>query len=166
MSTFFNGNEQILYLVIDSVDCPIACLTESNFSESVETIETTTVDNGGWTSSRPTNQSYNIDFSGVLIDDSLEASKHSLMKLRVIKRARTLVTWKIALDGVFEQTGEGYITEISEASPSGEFITFSGSIVGYGQPTIVEQLDTVYTYQDNNTLLFDDVDQEIGIFNE
>lgn len=156
-STFYKGNEQILYLVVGGSDCPIACLTDNSFSEDVEMLDTTTTDNAGWKTSKPTNQSYTISFSGLqTFTTQTTPTAYSLDTLRVLKRARTRVEWKIMVDGVFEQTGEGYITDLTESAPVGDLLTFDGTIVGYGSPTIVEQSDTVYLYEDENVYVFND----------
>ena len=155
--TFYKGEEQILYLVVDSVDCPIACLTENSFSEDVEMLDTTTTDNAGWRTSRPLNQSYTISFSGIqIITDETTPTRYSLDLLRVLKRARTQVDWKIGVDGVFEQTGSGYITELQENAPVGEYLSFSGTIEGYGSPTIVDIADTVYQFEEGDVYIFED----------
>ena len=155
--TFYKGEEQILYLVVDGIDCPIACLTDNSFSETVDMLETTTVDNGGWKTSRPLNQSYTMSFSGLqIITDETTPTRYSLDLLRVLKRARTLIEWKIGVDGVFEQTGEGYIVSLEENAPVGDLLSFSGSIEGYGEPTIIDIADTVYQYEDGDVYIFED----------
>ena len=155
--TFYKGDEQILYLVVDGIDCPIACLTDNSFSESVEMLDTTTVDNGGWTTSRPLNQSYSMTFSGIqIVTDETTPTRYSLDTLRVLKRNRTRISWKIKVDGVFEQTGEGYIIDLDDNGTVGEMLSFSGTIEGYGEPTIVYVTDTVYQYEDGTTYIFED----------
>ena len=63
----YKGEDRILYIKIDNLFVPIGCLTENSFSESVDTIDTTTRENMGWTSSRPVMQSYSISFNGIQI---------------------------------------------------------------------------------------------------
>jgi len=155
--TFYKGEEQILYLVVGGVDCPIACLQDNGFSETVDMLETTTSDNEGWKTSRPQNQSFNINFTGVqIITDETTPTRYSLDTLRVLKRARTRIDWKIKVDGVFEQTGEGYIVNLSENAPQGDYLTFDGTIEGYGEPTIVDIADTTYQYEEGDTYIFED----------
>ena len=42
------GDIRILYIYDKTAYSPIGCLTENSFSESVEMLDTTTRDNGGW----------------------------------------------------------------------------------------------------------------------
>ena len=53
-----------------------------------------------------------------------------------MKRDRILLQWRIEVNGVFSDTGSGYITELIENATSGELLSFSGTIEGYGNPTI------------------------------
>jgi len=154
---FYRGYEQILYLTIGGIDCPIACLTDNSFSETAEMLSTTTTDNGGWNTSRPLNQSYTIDFTGVqILTEETTPVRYSLDTLRVLKRARTRIEWKIETDGVFEQTGEGYIVDLSESSPVDDFLTFSGTIEGYGAPVLVSIAETTYEFEDETVYVFED----------
>ncbi len=155
--TYYKGEEQILYLVIDSVDCPIACLTENSFSETVDMMDTTTIDNEGWKTSRPQNQSYSISFTGLqIITDETTPTRYSYDLLKVLKRNRTRIEWKKQVDGVFRETGEGYIKDLGEAASVGDYLTFDGTIEGYGKPTIVDIADTVYQYEDGDIYIFED----------
>lgn len=133
-----NGTYRILFIKWDDDFLPIGCLTSDSFEESVDMLDTTTRDNQGWKTSTPTNQSYNISFDGVLINSNFtggDTSKVSYDRLRVLKRNRTLIDWKIQdFLGIFKDTGKGYITNLSDSANLDEFITFSASIVGYGQP--------------------------------
>jgi hypothetical protein len=162
MSDTFKGEEQILYLVFDGLDYPIGCLTDNGISDSSETIETTTADNEGWTTERPTNQSYSINFSGLEIQTDNEViEKYSYDLLVQLKRNRTLINWKtlISTDTVYmEQTGQGYITEIGEAASVGDFITFDGTIKGYHKPNIVSNSGTTnnLVFEDGNNYIFED----------
>ena len=56
-------------------------------------------------------------------------------RLKQLKRSKTLLDWKIQ-GSVFPivDYGKAYINELSEASNVGEYLTFSGSMVGYGIP--------------------------------
>jgi len=149
--TFYNGSDQILYLVVGGIDCPIACLTDNGFSENVEMLETTTVDNNGWKTSRPLNQSFTISFSGVqIVTDATTPTRYSLDTLRVLKRSRTRVEWKIATGAVFSESGEGYITELSETGTADGLLTFSGTIVGYGSPVDT----TSYIFDEETDYIF------------
>ncbi len=156
-NTFYKGDEAILYLVVNDIDCPIACLTTNDFSEISEVIDTTTTDNNGWKTSKPTNQSYTITFGGLqVITQQAIPTAYSLDNLQTLKRARTLVDWKIKTEGVFEQTGSGYIVELSEAAPVNDYLSFTGTILGYGEPTVVDITDDVYQFENNDVYIFED----------
>ena len=57
--TFTLGEDRILYIKVEGVYLPIGCLTADSIEESSEFIDTTTRDNGGWSTSRPVVQYYN-----------------------------------------------------------------------------------------------------------
>lgn len=141
MNDFLQGDYDLLYLLIDAEYIPIGCLETHSFSESSDTIDTTTIDNAGWKTSIPTNQSYSITFDGLsVISNEATITKYSYDLLVALKRNRTLISWKEIYDreGKYrEQTGQGYIIEISEQSPAGELIGFSATIEGYGAPVLV-----------------------------
>lgn len=136
---FYKGEDRILYLKLLGAWLPIACLTDNPFSESSEFIDTTTRDNGGWSTSMPTMQSYNISFSGLQVNSSVAGGTFTVIsydKLKQLKRSRTLLDWKIEGDFPVVDYGKCYIQELSETTPINEFITFSGSLVGFGVPKI------------------------------
>ena len=136
MDTVYNGYDQILYIIYNSTQLPIGCLTSNGFSESIDFIDTTTFDNGGWKTSVPTFQNYTISFEGLeTLTPSSGATSYSYDILRVIKRDKVLIEWVITVENVFKDTGQGYITELTENAVSGELLTFSGTIEGYGNPT-------------------------------
>ena len=135
---FVNGEDRILYVKINGAYLPIGCLTDNSFEESVEFLDTTTRDNGGWNTSRPLNQQYSISFNGVQVNSTLAGGNFNVAsydKLKQLKRNRQLIDWKIQ-GTVYPivDYGKGYIGSISEANAVGEFMTFTGSITGYGQP--------------------------------
>ena len=135
---FVNGEDRILYVKINGAYLPIGCLTDNSFDESVEFLDTTTRDNGGWNTSRPLNQQYSISFNGIQINSTLAGGNFNVAsydKLKQLKRNRQLIDWKIQ-GTVYPivDYGKGYIGSISEANAVGEFMTFTGSITGYGQP--------------------------------
>ena len=150
--TFYKGENQILYIYDGSSWLPIVCLTSNSFDEDVEMLDTTTTDNAGWKTSRPLNQSYRISFEGVqIITDETTPTRYSYDLLKVFKRNRTQISWKIESD-IDTEEGEGYITNLSEASAVGEYITFNGVIEGYGEPTAT----TTFTYEDDTIFIFND----------
>lgn len=135
---FINGEDRILYIKLLGVFLPIGCLTDNSLSESAEMIDTTTRENNGWTSSRPSTQSYSISFSGLQINTTMAGGNFNLIsydKLKELKRDRQLLAWKIegSLYPVVDY-GNCFITSVSETNAVGEFITFSGEITGFGRP--------------------------------
>ena len=135
---FINGSNRVLFIKWEDEFLPIGCLTSDSFSENVEMLSTTTRDNAGWATSVPTNQSYNISFDGLVINTSFNGgdfNKVSLDRLRELKRSRTLIEWKSEdVDKIFVDSGKGYITDLSDSANIDEFISFNGSIVGFGEP--------------------------------
>lgn len=137
---FIDGGYSLLYL--DLKDgygfLPVGCLTSNGFSESTDTLDSTTRDNSGWNTSRLTNQSYNISFDGLVLESAVSFTKNTSYNLTVAKRARTLIDWRVN----DKDYGSGYINSISNESSVGENISFSAEIIGYGIPLI--KLDFIY----------------------
>ena len=129
------GDDKILYLYVDPDWVPISCLTENSFSEQVDLIE---VNLGLWAASRPTNQGYSISFAGIQDD----ASALTYSDLKTIKRAKTLIRWRIEdVNTLAGEQGYGFITSISESAPAGDLLTFEGTIVGFGAPNLSTGID-------------------------
>ena len=151
-----NGTDRILYIKWNDDFLPIGCLSSDSFDESVDMLDTTTRDNQGWKTSTPTNQSYNISFDGVLINSNFtggDTSKVSYDRLRVLKRNRTLIEWQIKDTNLtFVDSGYGYITSLSDSANLDEFVTFSASIVGYGQPSSTSFQSFILQDGNNNDL--------------
>jgi predicted secreted protein len=161
---YFKGEERILYIKILGEYIPIGCLSENSFSESSETIDTTTRDNGGWNTSRPTMQSYSITFNGIQVNSTIaggDLNVASYDRLKELKRDRQLLEWKIqGTNFPIVDYGKAYITDISEAAPVNELITFSGTLNGFGQPlmasialVLLNNGDPSVIIQDGNTNL-------------
>lgn len=135
---YYNGSDRVLYIKQNGNWLPIACLTSNSLSESAEMLPTTTRDNDGWATSRPTNQNYNIPFDGLQINTMVAGGTFTVAsydKLKILKRTKILLDWKI--QGATFPTvdyGKAYINELSEASAVDEFLTFSGNLTGYGKP--------------------------------
>lgn len=148
-----NGTNRLLYIKWEGDFLPIGCLTSENFDEDVEMLDTTTRDNGGWKTSVPTNQSYNISFEGLLINTNFNGgdfTKVSYDRLRELKRNNTLIEWKMQdKDLVFIDTGFGYLTTLSDSSSIDEFVTFSATIEGYGEP--ISTTGQVFNLVDGNS---------------
>lgn len=150
--SFKKGDVRILSILSESEYVPVGCLTSNNLEESVETLGTTTRASGGWKTSVPTNQEYSIPFEGVQEHD--EEGILTYTDLKTFKRNRTRIQWKISGGGLPEDTGYGYIISINESNTVGEFLLFSGTIQGYGEPTIVLLAGDLW--QDGNEMLFQD----------
>ena len=123
-----NGSYSILYIKWEGSFLPIGCLTSDSFNESVEMIDV-----------MRTNQSYNISFDGLVKNTNSvggDATKISLDRLRILKRAGTLIEWKTQdSNSIFINNGFGYITSLSKDTSTDEFITFSATIEGFGAPS-------------------------------
>jgi len=135
---FYNGNDRILFIKLNGVWLPIGCLTGNSFTENSEMLQTTTRDNEGWATSRPMMQNYSISFDGLQINSTVAGGTFTVAsydKLKLLKRSKILLDWKIqgATFPVVDY-GKCYITEISEASQIDDFLTFSGTLTGYGIP--------------------------------
>lgn len=135
---FTDGEDRILYIKYLGAWLPVGCLSGNSLSESAEMLPTTTRDNSGWMTSRPVMQSYSISFEGLQINTTLAGGTFTVAsydRLKLLKRSKTLLDWKIQ-GTIFPVVdfGKGYINEISEASNVGEFLSFSGTLVGYGIP--------------------------------
>jgi hypothetical protein len=135
---YTNGEDRILYIKYLGEWLPVACLTGNGISENSEMLPTTTRDNNGWQTSRPMMQSYTISFDGLQINTTVAGGTFTVAsydRLKQLKRSKTLLDWKIQ-GSVFPivDYGKAYINELSEASNVGEYLTFSGSMVGYGIP--------------------------------
>ncbi len=143
------GSERILYILTE-IDgfreyYPLACLTSNTFSEKLDTLDTTTRQTGGWKTSRGVSQSFTVDFEGLIVYNPV--NKISYNDLKKIKRRRALMRFKIEnLDGSSSEVFRGFITDLSESAVTSEFVSFNGSILGFGEPT---------TYEDGIPITFD-----------
>lgn len=164
---FTNGEDRILYLKILGNWMPIACLIGNSLSESSEQIETTTRDNKGWVTFDVIKQSYSIAFNGLQINTTANFGNFSVAsydRLKLLKRSKTLLDWKIQ-GTIFPivDYGKGRITEISEASNVGEFLSFSGTISGFGEPKVTTLYETVLNNGDPNIILTTNLDANLII---
>ncbi|WP_312306239.1 phage tail tube protein [Chryseobacterium sp.] len=157
------GEKNLFYIKKNGNWVPAACLTASPISENSETIKTTTRDNAGWNTDYPTNQSYTISLSGVMVKDDPDSGNNvvSYRELRSYKRNRTLIEWmRKTLSGWYVDSGKAHITEISDSDTAGEWITFSATLLGYGKP--VESTDKIYVLGTNEReVLTDNINQVI-----
>lgn len=157
------GEDRILYLKEDNVWVPIGCLTSNNLEESVEMLSTTTRVSNGWRTGVPTNQQYSIPFEGlqIITGTGTPTGKISYDGLKILKRARERIEWRIAdPGGSLVDQGFGYITFIGEGNQVDEFLSFNGLITGDGEPIFTQvegdiyQDSVVICYQDNESLIF------------
>jgi hypothetical protein len=157
------GEENLFYIKKNGNWVLAACLTASPISESSETIKTTTRDNAGWNTDYPTNQSYTIQLSGLMLKDDPDSGNTviSYREMRSYKRNRALIEWmRKTLNGWYVDSGKAHITEISDSDTAGEEITFNATLLGYGKPE--ESTDKVYLLgTEDNELLTDEINQVI-----
>jgi len=142
---FTEGTYKLLYIKKDDGEYYlIGCLSSNGFNESADILDTTTRDNAdGWESGIPTKQRYNIPFNGVLFGGD-GSSSISYKEIRTKKRTRTKIEWKIEDGkGVDVDYGFGYITNLSESADTGEYVSFTGTIIGFNKPLELECGDTV-----------------------
>ena len=153
-----NGTYNTLYIEFESEFLPIGLLVDNSFSEDIETLDSTTRDNNGWKTQRLTNQSYTISFSGLVINTAFskgDFTKISYDRLKVLKRNRELLNWKIQDNNLqFIESGQAQITSLSSESNIDEFISFSATLQGYGEPNSSTGL--FYNLQDGNTNIVQD----------
>jgi len=143
--TFYKGTTTILYIKQSGIYYPIGCLTDNSFAENIETLDKANNETGGWSSYDVLNQGFEISFNAIF-DDSQTISYN---EIKTLKRSRTLIEWKIEdSDKRFVDFGSGYFTQVELPSSIDEFITFSGTILGYGQPTSTSEL--TYVLGDGN----------------
>lgn len=160
------GESRILYILIQGAYLPIACLSDNPFSETSEMLPTTTRDNLGWATSRPTMQSYNIAFNGLQVNSTETGGYFNVAsydKLKVLKRDKVLVDWKIQGTFPVVDYGKAYITDLSEGNAVGEFLSFSGSLTGYGKPFITSLPDILLNNGFPTFIIQDGLDNLIQI---
>jgi TP901-1 family phage major tail protein len=129
---FIDGSYRVLYIDSGSGFFPVGCLTSHSFSEESETIDTTTRDNAGWNTTKATNQSYSISFSGLVLENQNTVGKQTYNDLKSIKRNRTLIKWRVDQS----ESGEGIITSLSDSNEMEESVSFDAELIGYGKPFI------------------------------
>lgn len=161
---FYKGEDRILFIKVDNVWLPIGCLTDNSMDESSDFLDTTTRDNQGWKTSRPTMQSYNISFSGLQINTTIAGGSFNIAsydRLKILKRDRTLLDWKVqgTIYPIVDY-GKFYIANLSDANTVGELITFTGSATGYGKP-LTASLGTVVLNNGNPDVIINDGNPDI-----
>ena len=134
MTSFLQGEIYVLWIEYQGQWKPIGCSTGDSMSESTDMIDTTTRDNPeGWQSSYPVKQNYSISFDGIVNPD--KTGIYDYVDLLEISRGFTLVPWRLedGSGGVYDQ-GEGYLSGMSQNAPTGDLMSYSGSINGAGKP--------------------------------
>lgn len=154
---FTPGQDRILFIKQNGNWLPIGCLTDNSMSESSDFLETTTRDNNGWKTSRPIMQSYSLSFSGIQLNTTVVGGNFTVAsydKLKQLKRSKLLIEWKCegTLYPIVDY-GKGYIGELSEANAVDEFMSFSGSITGFGEPKMTEKGTSVLNTGNPNEVL-------------
>lgn len=145
---YINSTYSILYLDFGNGFLPIGCLTQTSFTENVETLETTTKENNGWKTNVLTSQGFSLSFSGLSINtlyNGGDFTKYSYDVLKTLKRNRALVDYQIKnLNTGNIESGKCQITDLSGNYNLDEFESFEGTLLGYGQPTStnVNPIDT------------------------
>lgn len=135
--TFIKGNAVIFSIYDTSAYEPIACITSSSLSESVEIDEVETKCDPGNIVKTPGSYSYEITGDGIYIDESVDIGKQSHDKLKDLLRAKTLITWSMAtgITSPVTEYGTGYITSLDLTGDAGENATFTFTISGTGAIT-------------------------------
>jgi hypothetical protein len=134
-----DGTYRVLKIKLAGVYLPVGLLISNSFSESVEMLDTTTRDNGGYKTSTPTIQSYSIDFEGLIKQTLYVGQPESVLtyqNIKTLKRNRTLIEWKIESSvDIYVSTGFAHITSLGDSSNIDEFIAFNATLEGYGAIT-------------------------------
>jgi hypothetical protein len=163
---FTLGEDRLMFIKINGIFLPIGCLTSNSIEEQSEFIDTTTRDNEGWSTSRPLNQSYTLNFSGLQVNTTIAGGNFTIAsydKLRDLKRSKSLIEWK--LQGTkypVVDFGKCYIQSLSDTENVGEFLAFSGTAVGFGKP-LSQSLGEVILNSGNPTELINNGTPDILI---
>lgn len=156
MKRYIKGEESIFYIKYNGVWCPIACETSSPMSEEADMVNTTTRENGGWETSKPTLQRYSISIAGQAVKED-SPNVLSYWKIRKMKRDRVLIEWQRKnLFGYYIDSGKAYISQISDGNEVENFMTFSATLVGYGKPEESDERVQVFANGDNKIVVNED----------
>ncbi len=142
-----NGLYEILMIKISGTFFPIGCLSSNGIQESAETINTTTRQNtNGWRTMKATGQTYSLPFDGLIKYSDL-TNLVSYRDIEDLKRARNNIEWKLEnlQDGTVDY-GDGLITSLQRNAATDEYISFSGTIEGYGEP--LKEVNSLYLTSD------------------
>lgn len=131
---FIQGNVVIFSIYGGAAYEPIACITSSSISESLNINEVETKCDPGNAVKTPGTYSYEISGDGIYIDESVDTGKQSHDTLKGYLRNKTLITWQMAtgIASPTEEYGTGYITSCELTGEAGSDATFSFSLSGSG----------------------------------
>lgn len=134
----FTGTDQIFFVLLNEEYVRVAFIEDHTWSEDTAFLSGVTRLSGGWDVGIPLSQSFSVAVRMVQTRDIIESDilvRTSLDQLRVAKRDRTLLNFKIeSLPQGHIRTFKGYISSITEGSPSGRFVRINLTIRGEGQP--------------------------------
>ena len=154
---YFNGEDRILYVKVNGNWLPIGCLTDNSMDEISEMMPTTTRENGGWKTSRTVMQSYNLSFSGLQINTTVAGGNFNVAsydKLQELKRSAVIVDWKVqGTEYPIVNYGKCSTVSLSDSNAVGEFVTFSGTMEGFGKPLTQSLGTTVLNNGDPNVII-------------
>jgi len=129
-----------LYYNSGTIETPIwllaVCSTSDGFNGSTDAVTTSTKCDDGWVSSLPGDKSWSFSHSALASVEPGEG-KMSFKELQNIWKAATVDQWK--LESIEEGDdylwiGMGWISELTEEAPSGEYLTVDITITGTGEP--------------------------------
>lgn len=133
--TFIKGND-VLFSIWNGTLAyePIACITSSSLSESLDIEELQTKCDPGNIVKTPNSYSYEISGDGIYIDEAVDTAKQSHAKLKGYLRNKTLITWKMTtgITSPTDEYGFGYLTSLDLTGESGSNATFTFTISGTG----------------------------------
>jgi predicted secreted protein len=133
-----DGTYNILYIDFGEGFLPVGFLTSNSLNEEIDFLDSTTRDNEGWKTQTMTNQSYSLEFEGLVSLSVAEvfsdSSKVGFDRLQLIKRNRQLVNWvSINFNNGITDRGKAQVTSLSSQSTVDEFMTFSANMQGFGE---------------------------------
>lgn len=132
---FIKGNSVIFSIYDTDGYDPIACITSSSISETLEVDEIETKCDPGNIVKTPGSYSYEITGDGIYIDEAVDTGKQSHSKLKGYLRAKTLITWKMTtgITSPTDEYGTAYVTSCDLTGESGSNATFTFTLSGTGE---------------------------------
>ena len=156
------GDNILLYIKIGAIWTKVGAVTGNSLSEVVSMVDSTVNEevgstDSGWIGSLPNLRSYTLNFSGVMYYSS-EPNKVTYEQIKLLKRARTKIEWRLEATGVeSERTqGFGYISNISQSSSIDDFTYYDCSIVGFGAIVTYPKLIEAYIITEYAVYMFFD----------